>query len=318
MEEAGRYFIAQRGNSPVQLAFFVMALFGLTMARAADERRRLRHALATIPLHIGGWGTRGKSGTERLKASLFQALGYDVMVKTTGCEAMVIHGIPERDALEVFLFRPYDKPTIWEQSKTVQLAADLGVQVFLWECMALRPNFVDVLAHQWMKGRFATLTNAYPDHEDVMGPSGEEVARVIAGFLPEGGEAITAEVEMLPILKAEARRKGTALDAIRPEDADLLPRDLVERIPYQEHPRNVALVAAMAARWGIPRDRAIAAMADCVVPDLGVLKTYPEVTLRSRRVRFSNGMSANERAGALGNWQRLGLADKPWTPAKPS
>jgi hypothetical protein len=48
-------------------------------------------------------------------------------------------------------------------------------------------------------------------------------------------------------------------------------------------------------------------MADYVVPDLGVLKTYPTVEYLGRRLTFSNGMSANERAGFLSNWTRLGF-----------
>ena len=49
---------------------------------------------ARLALVIGGWGTRGKSGTERLKAALLQGLGFENLVKTTGCEAMFIHSLP--------------------------------------------------------------------------------------------------------------------------------------------------------------------------------------------------------------------------------
>jgi hypothetical protein len=48
-------------------------------------------------------------------------------------------------------------------------------------------------------------------------------------------------------------------------------------------------------------------MADNVVPDLGVLKTYPRVAHAGRTVAFTNGMSANERTGALSNWVRMGF-----------
>ncbi len=48
-------------------------------------------------------------------------------------------------------------------------------------------------------------------------------------------------------------------------------------------------------------------MADRVVADLGALKTYPAAEARSRRLEFTNGMSANERHGCLGNWTRLGF-----------
>ena len=256
---------------------------------------------------IGGWGTRGKSGTERLKAALFHSLHYDVVVKTTGCEAMFIHARRGRPAHEVFLYRPYDKATIWEQRDVLRTGAKLGGQVFLWECMALQPQFVQLLADEWMKDPVTTLTNAYPDHEDVMGPAGEDVARTIALFMPRGGTCITSEVQMLPLIKAEARRRGTHLKVLEPLSAELLPKDVLKRYPYDEHPFNVSLVLMLAEHLGIDRDRALFSMGDFVVPDLGVLKTYPTVTHRSRSLFFSNGMSANERAGFLSNWKRLGL-----------
>src|SRR5262249_1778453 len=49
---------------------------------------------------------------------------------------------------------------------------------------------------------------------------------------------------------------------------------------------------------------AIAEMADNVVPDLGVLKTYPTLPWAGRTLSFTNGMSANERTGAMANWRR--------------
>lgn len=310
VDEAARYLSSPSGNSPAHLASVAFALFLALLVRALVQRFTIERAINAVPLTIGGWGTRGKSGTERLKAGLFHALGFDVVVKTTGCEAMFIHGVPGRQANEVFLFRPYDKATIWEQNDVVNMAAGLGAQVFLWECMALRPAFVEVLAHQWMRGDMATLTNAYPDHEDIQGPSGEDVARVIARFMPKsGGLCITTEEQMLPLLREQAAQWKTNFVAVPPVEADLLPHDLVDRFPYQEHPRNIALVATMAESLGIDREQAIVDMSDFVVPDLGVLKTYPAVEYRAREVFFSNGMSANERAGCLGNWTRLGLSD---------
>jgi hypothetical protein len=63
----------------------------------------------------------------------------------------------------------------------------------------------------------------------------------------------------------------------------------------------------MADHFGVEREYAIFEMADNVVPDLGVLKRYPEVRLLGRDVSFIVGNSANERAGFMSNWERLGL-----------
>jgi len=307
MDDPLGYGLSPRGNTLPQLAWFAWIVLMFLLVRAALQLSSIERARRAIPLTIGGWGTRGKSGSERLKAALFQGLGYQVAVKTTGCEAMFIHAVPGVPAQEVFIYRAYDKSTIWEQRDLVELAAKLHVDVFLWECMALRERFIKLLLHEWMSGQLSTLTNAYPDHEDQMGPSGEDVARVIAQFMPRGGTTITAEEQMLPILAEAARHTKTDLRVVRLRESDLLPADVLARFPYQEHPRNIALVAHLAEHLGVPREVALIEMADHVVPDIGVLKTYPEQPHRGRSLFFSNGMSANERAGFLANWTRLGL-----------
>ena len=286
------------------LAGFGVLLLGALVARQVVIRRRVDAEREAIPLVMGGWGTRGKSGSERLKAALFQGLGYECLVKTTGCEAMFIHAIPGLPAREVFIYRPYDKATVWEQRSVLALAARLQVRVFLWECMALQPELVNLLQSQWMRDDCSTITNTYPDHEDVQGPTGLDVARTIAEFVPQRSTAFTTEVQMLPLLKARSTERGTRLIAVPPRDAELIAEDLLARFGHAEHPSNVALVAALARRSGVSSAVAIAEMADNVVADLGALKTYPTVDWRGRRLSFTNGMGANDRAATLENWRR--------------
>jgi poly-gamma-glutamate synthase PgsB/CapB len=290
-----------------QVAAVGVVAIGMMAARLHEARREIDRARAAIPLSIGGWGTRGKSGTERLKAALFQGLGCEVLAKTTGCEAMVLHAIPGLRAEELFLYRTYDKATIWEQRDTLQLAARFGVDVFLWECMALNPDYVDILQRHWMRDDLATVTNAYPDHENIQGPTGLDVAEVMGRFIPPGRTVLTAEEQMLPVLRDAAVARGSRLLNVRWRDHALLPQDVLARLPYDEHPRNVALVLGLAEELGVERDVALKEMADWLVPDLGVLKTYPEVTWKRRRLSFCNGMSANERTGFLSNWSRTGF-----------
>ena len=307
LREQAPYLLSPTGNSQSALAVFAGGLLGTAMVRSHVARRRIRAARAKIPMTIGGWGTRGKSGTERIKTGLFHGLGFQVLVKTTGCEAMFIHSVPGQRPLEVFIYRPYDKATIWEQAKLLEFAARLETEVFLWECMALNPRYVDVLAHEWMHDDLTTLTNAFPNHEDIQGPAGQNVAEVISRFIPRGGLCFTSEVNFLPLFEEQARTQGTKLVPVRAHEADLLPADLLAAFPYQEHPRNIALVLRMAEHFGIDRGLAMALMAEHVVPDLGVLKTYPTVRLWGRMLRFMNGMSANERTGCVSNWRRMGL-----------
>src|SRR5690606_11427132 len=193
LDGAVSYALSPSGNLPWHLAIVVWFLLSGLLLRAARTKARFERAQRRLPLSIGGWGSRGKSGTERLKAALFHSQHYDVISKTTGCEAMMIVAKRGQPAEEVFLFRPYDKASIWEQESVVKYADAARTQVFLWECMALQPEFVDILNRQWMQDEICTLTNTYPDHEDVMGPSGEDVARVIGRFVPKRGHLLTSE-----------------------------------------------------------------------------------------------------------------------------
>jgi gamma-polyglutamate synthase len=301
------YFFSAYDNTLHDLAVFTAAGVVAFAAQHWWSNRRLHRAREALPLVIGGWGTRGKSGTERLKAAVFSGLGYSVVSKTTGCEAMVLYGKPYGTLREFFLFRPYDKATIWEQANVVRWAHRVGCEVFLWECMALTPPFVRLMQRSWMRDDFSTLTNTFPDHEDLQGPAGVDVPRVMTQFIPKGRVLFTSEEQMRPILQETADSVGTTLRGVGWLESGLIAPDVLARFPYQEHPDNIALVTALAHELGIERDFALKAMADRVIPDLGVLKTYPPATLSRRVLEFSNGMSANERHGCLGNWTRLGF-----------
>jgi poly-gamma-glutamate synthase PgsB/CapB len=301
------YTVSAEGNRLPHVGAYAAAVLVAMIARAVVIRRRVDADRRAIPMVLGGWGTRGKSGTERIKAGLLQGLGYEILVKTTGCEAMFIHAIPGVRAQEVFIYRPYDKATIWEQTSLLRLGRRFGVRAFLWECMALQPDLVNLLHSQWMRDDYSTITNAYPDHEDVQGPAGIDVAQVISEFVPVRGRLFTAEDQMLPLLREQARARGTSVRTVGDREAQLIASDLLARFPYHEHPKNIALVASLGQALGVPSAVAITEMADHVVPDLGVLKTYPRVPYAGRSLAFTNGMSANERTGALSNWVRMGF-----------
>lgn len=309
LSEIREYFFSVYENTLYELSVFLVLVTTFFFGRHLYINRTIRKARERLPLVIGGWGTRGKSGTERIKAALFNALGYSVVSKTTGTEAMFLHGFRYGELGEMFLFRPYDKATIWEQANLVRLADRLKTDVFLWECMGLTPSYVRVLQQDWMRDDIATITNTYPDHEDLQGPAGINIAEVMTEFIPENSTLITSEEHMRPVLRADAVSKNTQMKSTGWLESGLLTDDILQRFPYDEHPNNIALVLSMADELGIERDFALKEMADRVVPDLGVLKSYPPVPLRSRTLEFINGMAANERLGFMGNWQRMGFSD---------
>lgn len=308
------YFTSPYENSLGELVLFVCVVLLLVMLRHLWMNFSFRLSRRKIPFSIGGWGTRGKSGTERLKAALLGVMGHGLVSKTTGCEAMFIHSYAFGEPMEIPFFRPYDKATIWEQRNLINIAAKLKPSVFLWECMALNPDYVNVLQHQWMQDDIATITNTYPDHEDIQGPAGYDVAKTISGFVPRKSLLVTTEEQMKPFVTQQCQRNQTTMQSVGWLQSGLITEDILERFPYQEHPDNIALVSQMASNFGMTHEQSVKAMADDLVPDLGVLKTHPVSTIKTRRIEFTNGMSANERFGCMGNWKRLNYdRQNPWT-----
>ncbi len=294
-------------NTLAQLALFLMLACLWFFGRHIVLGQQARRVRDDIALSLGGWGTRGKSGTERLKAGLINALGPPLVSKTTGCEAMFLTGEAFGGLTEMFLFRPYDKATIWEQFNLIKITRRLGGRVFLWECMGLNPSYVRVLQRDWMRDDIGTLTNTYPDHEDVQGPAGRDIPVVMTQFIPENAICLTTEEEMLPILREGAAKVNTRMRAVNWRQAGLIHKDLLARFPYEEHPYNIALVTAMGDELGLAPDFCVKEMSDRVVADLGVLKTYPRSRIADRTVEYVMGNSANERFGAMGNWVRMGF-----------
>lgn len=291
-----------------ELAVLSAGALGIWSATKVAREVQVRRWRKQVPLVVGGWGSRGKSSVERLKGGLFHGLGYTVLCKSTGCEAMLLLGYPGADAAEVFLFRPRDKATIVEQANVLRIAATLKPQVLLWECMALNPIYTGILQRAWMRDDITTVTNTYPDHEDIQGPSGRDVADTIACITPEHGRLITSEQHMTPVLERRARQLRSQFAACRPRDWVLIPRDVLARFPYAAYDRNVSLVTRVATSLGIAPDVAWRTMADHVLTDLGAFKRYGPIDVDGRQLTFVNGCSANDRASFMSNWERADLS----------
>ncbi|KZN64494.1 hypothetical protein N473_14310 [Pseudoalteromonas luteoviolacea CPMOR-1] len=293
-------------NSIGQLVFFVCTFMAYFWSRHIKISQAIQRNRKHIPISIGGWGTRGKSGTERLKSALFSSIALKVITKTTGCEAMMIYTTSNGDQHELPLFRPFDKASIWEQSDVLAFAKAVKADVFLWECMGLTPRYVRIL-RRWMNDNFATITNAYPDHEDILGPTGLDVATEMSSFIGSNTQVFTAEQSMYPVLNKSAEQKDSTLIQVHWGEGFQITDDIRALYPYEEHPDNIALVCKMAQYIGINKDYVFKETAERIVPDIGVLQHFEQAPIGAVTQSFVNSMSANERLATIENWRRLNL-----------
>ena len=261
------------------------------------EARRHDRNLVRIPVRVHVNGTRGKSSVTRLIAGGLRAGGRRTFAKTTGTMARMIRP----DGQEVDVYR-VGSPNIIEQTRIVRRALEAGADTLVIECMAVSPELQPVVELRLIKSTVGVITNVRADHLDVMGPTVDDAAEVLAQTLPVNGHAFTAEHVRAPILERIAKRRGTTLHEI--DDAGVTATDLAG-FSYFEHAENVALALAVCSHLGVDRATALRGMQEAG-PDPGVLRRY---TVRSgeKEVEFVNAFAANDPDSTLLIWQRLGL-----------
>lgn len=299
------FFISPHANPLLSLTIFIIILMSLWFFGMIKSYREYKKDRDSIPLVIGGWGTRGKTGTERLKGAIFNEMGYSLVSKTSGCEPAITIARAGGKMVELPIYRPYRYVSIAEQRWALDLAAKARVDIMLWECMGLKTDYVDLIQSGWMKDDISTITNAHPDHENIHGPSGMEVAESISTFIRHNGKVITSEKQMLPILKEKARLRQNELHSVSVFEAELISDDLMKLFSYYEHHNNIALILKLSEVLGVDPLVAHRAMLTKVIPDIGALKAYIPCIVQNKSFQLINGMSANEAFGCLNNWRRV-------------
>lgn len=219
------------------------------------EARQLRLRRAAIPIRIHVNGTRGKSSVTRLIAGGLRGAGRSTLAKVTGTRPRVI--LPE--GREVPVFRPAGAHLL-EQLRVLRAAADRRVEALVVECMAVDPRLQSVSEQRIVHATHGVITNARPDHLDVMGPTPRDVALALAGTVPMAGVLFTCEVLHLDVLAAVAARNGTRLVAVTPEMVAAISAEDLAGFDHLEHPENVALALAVLADLGVSRSVALAGM----------------------------------------------------------
>ncbi len=263
------------------LVFVVLVALGLL------EAMLHRHNLSKIPIRIHVNGTRGKSSVTRLIAGGLRAGGIRTCAKTTGTLARMI--LP--DASEYPVFRPSGANVI-EQVRIIATAMNYGARAIVVECMALQPHLQWLSESRFLKSTHGVITNARPDHLDVMGPTENDVALALAGTVPIGGKLFTAEVNRLTVFRKAAADRDSTLISVGPEEVAAVTDKEMEQFLYVEHKENVALALRVCTDLGIERNLALAGMWKAPA-DPGVM-TVSHIRFFGRDIYFVNAFAAND------------------------
>ncbi len=255
-----------------------------------------RGRLARIPIRIHVNGTRGKTSVTRLIAAGLREAGIRCVAKTTGTVPRFI--LP--NGREVPVYRPGGANVI-EQKQAVTMAAAQRAEALVVECMALQPHLQRLSESQLVRATHGVITNARPDHLDVMGPTEEDVARALAGTVPTRGVFLTAERKHRPFFQQVAEDRESRFRAAEDISRSLTPEDMAA-FPYLEHQDNVELALAVCEELGVDNETALRGMWSAK-PDPGAM-TEARVEFFGRHVIFVNGFAANDPISTRYIWEQ--------------
>ena len=254
--------------------------------------------IKSIPIRIHVNGTRGKSSVARLIAAGVRAGGYRTVAKTTGTVARYI----DVDGSETPVFR-IGFSNIAEQVKIMFKARRAKADAIVIECMALQPLLQSLCELKLVKATHGVLTNARPDHLDVMGPTERDVAKALAATVPVEAKYFTAESIHLDFFEYACKERGTELIAATAQDAEKISDEEINKFVYSEFKINVALALKVTDDLGIPREIALKGMWEST-PDPGAMTEY-NFNIKNAEINFANAFAANDPVSTKMLWDKL-------------
>jgi len=274
----------------------ILTTFGLLALLGVTEFILHRKRLAKIPIRIHVNGTRGKTSVTRLIAAGLREAGIRCVAKTTGTVPRFI--LP--NGREVPVYRP-GGANIIEQKQAVTMAAAQRAEALVVECMALQPQLQWLSEAKLIRATHGVITNARPDHLDVMGPTEEDVARALAATVPSDGVFLTAEKKHRSFLQQVAEDRRSRFRAAQDLTRPITNFDM-QAFPYLEHEENVQLALAVCEELGVDAETALRGMWRAK-PDPGAM-IEASIEFFGRRLVFVNGFAANDPISTKYIWEQ--------------
>ncbi len=252
----------------LQIGIYIAVILGMIILTLLIEAVIHRYRLRKIPIRIHVNGTRGKSSVARLIGAGLRAGGISTCTKTTGTLARFI----DTEGNEEPIYR-MGHTNVIEQVGVVKKTTKLKAEALVIECMALQPLLQSLCELKLVRSTHGVLTNARPDHLDVMGPLEEDVALAMAGTMPIRGKFFTCEQKHLSIFNYAAKDRQSTVFPIKSSDITAISDDEMSQFSYQEFKENVALALKVCQSVGVSRQVALTGMYQAT-PDPGAMSIY--------------------------------------------
>ncbi|PSM20148.1 poly-gamma-glutamate synthase PgsB [Nitratireductor sp. StC3] len=232
------------------------------------------HCRRAVPIRIHVAGSRGKTSVARLIGAALRADGRRVLVKTTGTDPVLI--LPDGSERDWPRWGP---PSISEQTHFFREARRRNVDAVVLESMAIEPEYLWASENYLVRATHTLITNARPDHAEVVGRHPLAAAHAMSLVVPQGGRLIVSDEAADGPIRARAARRNCAVTTVPTAAVD-----------HDE--ANRALAMALCATLGIAADTAHAGFDEAGV-DCGAFFVSCGA-LDGRRFRFASAFSCND------------------------
>lgn len=223
----------------------MILLFGILVASLCAlfaEMHLLKKAVRSIPIRIHVNGTRGKSTVTRYIAAGLRAGGLTVAEKITGIiptyisPGQIQHVVQRRGI-----------PRVQEQVSIIRRAAVDRAEALVIECMSLQPEYQRLEA-RIISPTISVITNIRNDHREIMGDSAEARTDSLCESILPGSTVVTAEQNVLKILKDRVTSKKGNVHVADPVEGDF---------PTHIHNKNIDIAVKACMLAGIDRQIAL-------------------------------------------------------------
>jgi poly-gamma-glutamate synthase PgsB/CapB len=251
------------------------------------EQIQINRSLQKLPLRITVSGTRGKSSTVRMIASILNQSGIRTFAKTTGSEPACIR--PDGSVKKI----RRRGITILEQKKILKFAIKNKAECIVTEIMSIQPENHRIESQKILKPHITLFTNFYPDHLENLEDNRMENWEVFSSDIYKKSKIFLHNSPGIERLIENAKEKDCCITLCNKLDAaSIYPK--IKSGPAL-YPENIDLIYELCKQLKIKEENIILGINKTVF-DIGEFKIWE---LQSKNLIAVNAFGANDPKSTL-------------------